>query len=280
MSVYHPVSVWDCPDYRDILKRKLKERVELNPRYSLRAFSRDLGIAPSRISAVLNHKQGLSRHYAISIARRIGLEGEEVALFSDLVERAHARSEKKRKAAEVRLIQRKSLRSRELGSEQLEFLSQSPSLTVFCRLFANAKKPVPIEQIAAESAVTVEHARKILLKLSELGLATSDVDGQWKATSGYLKAAEGAKTDVFTHFHEQLMALALGALKARSQGASEFSSAFLLIDTHQLHEAQEEIRAFKRRFLRKFGNTNAPEAQAPGVVSGEAYGLALQLFRL
>ena len=76
--------------YRSILKDELLRRIRQNPRYSLRAFARDLRLSPSRLSEVLSGKQGLSRQAAKAITERLGWRGSEAERFIDLVESQHA----------------------------------------------------------------------------------------------------------------------------------------------------------------------------------------------
>src|SRR2546430_13739191 len=54
-------------DYRRVLRKELESRCRTSPRYSLRAFARDLKISPSRLSEILSGKQGLSRAAARGI---------------------------------------------------------------------------------------------------------------------------------------------------------------------------------------------------------------------
>lgn len=90
-------------DYRSILKAELAKRCGANPRYSQRAFARDLDLSPSRLSEILSRRYGLSRVAAQGIAKRIGLAKEECRRFLDLVESEHARSKVAREAAKDRL---------------------------------------------------------------------------------------------------------------------------------------------------------------------------------
>lgn len=92
-------------DYREILREQLNRRIKQNRYYSLRAFARDLQLAPSRISEVLNRKQGLSAKAAQKIANRLRLAESDSAYFIDLVVSEHARSPRDREAAKIRLIQ-------------------------------------------------------------------------------------------------------------------------------------------------------------------------------
>src|SRR4051794_16283214 len=90
-------------DYRAVLKKELESRCRQSPGYSLRAFARDLKLAPSRLSEVLSGKQGLSRERARGIALCIGLADLETELFCDLVDAQHARAKVSRDLARIRI---------------------------------------------------------------------------------------------------------------------------------------------------------------------------------
>ena len=98
---------WDIhhgiKDYRLILKQEHHGRVSFNRRYSLRAFARDLGLAPSRLCEIFHYKQGLSRDAAGRIADRLGYDGDRKSYFLDLVTASHARNKKDRENAQNRL---------------------------------------------------------------------------------------------------------------------------------------------------------------------------------
>src|SRR4051812_6132435 len=91
------------PDFRDLLKREFETRFRRNASYSLRAYARDLGLQPARLSLILSGKKGLSRASATEIARRLGLSAREGALFVGQVESRHSRSRSGKHLATQRL---------------------------------------------------------------------------------------------------------------------------------------------------------------------------------
>src|SRR5689334_15303008 len=90
-------------DFRSTLRNELAERCRRNPRYSLRAFARDLGIEPARLSDVLNEKKGFSKTLALRLASRLGFSEKETERFVESVESLHARSKTARRIATERL---------------------------------------------------------------------------------------------------------------------------------------------------------------------------------
>ena len=61
-------------DYREIIKIEFLKRRNEDPFYSLRAFSKALGIAPSHLSYLLRGERGLSKDNAIQVAYGLGLK--------------------------------------------------------------------------------------------------------------------------------------------------------------------------------------------------------------
>lgn len=85
--------------YQDILQKEYSRRYARNPGYSLRAFARDIGLAPPKLSAAMNGKGGFSPVVAKQIAQKLRLPRQEQKLFIALVASRHARSAKIRAEA-------------------------------------------------------------------------------------------------------------------------------------------------------------------------------------
>lgn len=86
----------DIEDYRAILSARLESRMRQNPRYSLRAFARNLNVSPSRLSRVLRGRQGLGKETAEEISNKLFSTQVEKKLFETLVLASDARSKKAR----------------------------------------------------------------------------------------------------------------------------------------------------------------------------------------
>jgi hypothetical protein len=67
--------------YRDILKHHLLKRQQINPRYSLRAFSKSLEISASKMSEIISGKKCLSYQRAQKLAQSLKLNIKEYELF-------------------------------------------------------------------------------------------------------------------------------------------------------------------------------------------------------
>lgn len=77
-------------DYRKILHAAYETKAERNPKYSLRAFARDLDVDPGQLSHIFKGTKNLSLQKALSLAGKIAQTPLEKSLFYSCVELAHA----------------------------------------------------------------------------------------------------------------------------------------------------------------------------------------------
>lgn len=91
-------------DYRKLLREELACRMGKNPLYSLRAFARDLKVSSSKISEILNGKQGLSVARALQLVELLGWNEEKANFFCGLVTFKHSKNHEVKKAAFKQLV--------------------------------------------------------------------------------------------------------------------------------------------------------------------------------
>jgi uncharacterized protein (TIGR02147 family) len=109
-------------NYRELLKFEFETRHRQNAAYSLRAFARDLGLSPSRLSEILQGKQGLSPTRAREVGRRLGFKEEKLDWFCKLVQAQSARSSTVREFATTSLLDyQDGVKSAEIDLSSLDF---------------------------------------------------------------------------------------------------------------------------------------------------------------
>ncbi len=86
-------------DYRDLIKAEFLRRRELDPFYSLRTFSKDIGLKPMHVSYLFKHQRGLSKESARQVATAIGLKGFPAKRFQILASAQSGRSKVERNLA-------------------------------------------------------------------------------------------------------------------------------------------------------------------------------------
>ncbi|MDX9731779.1 MAG: DUF4423 domain-containing protein, partial [Bdellovibrionales bacterium] len=70
-------SVFDAKSVSEYLRRELDRRLSVNPRYSLRAFAKHLGMSPGELSEILREKRPISAKACQKVARAMDLSPTE-----------------------------------------------------------------------------------------------------------------------------------------------------------------------------------------------------------
>jgi len=256
-------------DYRDTLRHAMETRCQRNPSYSLRAFARDLGLAPSRLHDVLQGRYGLSREAAAKIAKNLGLHKEEAERFCDQVESQHARGKRIRQAAAERLsakapaYQPLTLDGFQVISDWYHFAILELTLTEGFQ--SNAA------WIAKELDLSPHVATAAIDRLKRLDLLLEDKEGNLKAADTFTASPGGVPSDAIKKFHRQILEKAITAIDCQALEERDFSSMILAVDSSRVEEARLELKNFRRAFDAKFG---ASENKTT------VYCLSTQLFRL
>lgn len=149
-------------DHRDQLDAELDRRTRVNPGYSLRAFARDLGVAPSRVSEILNERRGVSEVVAIRMVDRLRWQGRRRERFLASVAAHHGRSAARRAQGAARL------RALDAGDPPADYVVAwyGAALRVLGRL-----GPTPLEpaRAARRLGLPVPPVRTLLRYLRRLG---------------------------------------------------------------------------------------------------------------
>ncbi len=254
--------------YQDILKSKYSERCQKNARYSLRAYARDLGISPQRLSHIMNGKHGLSIEAAQEITKNLNLDENEAKFFCTLVQEKHARSKVMKKKATEDL---KSIKSqyKDLSLDHFKIIAdwyhfaimELTLLEGFQSDFAWMAKSLGI------GIVEVKIAVERLLKLELL----VENDGQLSISGSFFADPRGTPSEALRLFHRQLMVKASQALEFQSQEERDFSSTILAVDQKDLPRAKDVIKDFRNSFDQEFGKSQT---------KNNVYCLGIQFFSL
>ncbi len=237
-------------DYRLILQKELTNRCESNPRYSLRAFARDLKLSPSRLSEVLNKKQGLSRQAAESITKILGFGDEEAEYFCDLVSIKHARSVKEREDAKIRLFKAEFEKQRdERYSLQLDSFKIISDWYHFGILELMKVKDFKHDAkwIARRLGVQGIQIELAIERLCRVGLLKIE-DGRFVEMQGDGWVSGGVPSSSIRKFHRQMLEKALVAMETQAVEERLFNTQILALRRGDLPKAFEEITEFQQKF--------------------------------
>ncbi|MEZ4741665.1 MAG: TIGR02147 family protein [Bdellovibrionota bacterium] len=236
-------------DFRQILRGKLEERCQQNPRYSLRAFARDLKLSPSRLSEILSGKQGLSPNAAKKVSDSLGFNRDEKSYFCDLVASMHARSRQEREAAKLRLKKFSHEDNvHQLKLDAFRIISDWYHLAILelinLKWFKNdtrwIAKTLGITEIEAELAI--ERLIRVQLLVRK--------DDKLTPLKGPGLIPGGIPSDSIKKFHTQILERGKQAIATQGVDEREFGAAIIAVDKSKLKEAKEEIENFQHRICR------------------------------
>jgi uncharacterized protein (TIGR02147 family) len=195
--------------YRDILKQNFQDRSLVNPSYSMRSFARDLAIAPSSLSEVLNGKKGISPKRSIEFAKNLKLPEWQVQYFCDLVAMEHAKSPVIRSEAEMRLKGRaQENQVRIINQTAMRALTSWIDLAILELTYLKNFKPSS-DWIAKSLGIEKDQAVNSIVRLKAAKLLEKDpTTGKWVDASPLFSSTDGIPSDSIRKFHQTVLQLA------------------------------------------------------------------------
>lgn len=256
-------------DYRQYLKDELDRRVHVNPQYSLRAFSRDIEIAPQTLSMVINGKKNISSEVAIEIARKLGLSNEELSYFHDLVELSQAKTENLREVIKYRLTKYEENKSyRTIQEDVFKIISDWFHYAILELTYTKDFKSDPV-WIARRLGIPPHDARLAIERMLNLELLEETTKSLEK-TEVNIASSNEIPSAAIRKFTSQLLEKAVIAIDEQSVEKRDFGTMTMAIDPKKIPEAKKMIRKFRRELT---GYLEAGDRT-------EVYALCTQFFSL
>ncbi len=258
-------------DYRSYLKGELTKRMLANNAYSLRAFSRDIGVAPSTISQILSGKRKLSVERALRIADKLELEFDEQEYFSLLVQLDNCSDADTRVAILEKiekLQQRRQISNIEL--EKFRLISDWYHIPIMA-LTDIPNFDFSPKNIASYLGIKLVEAENAIERLLRLELLTKREDGSF-ARSQQNPVFDAEVTNLaLRKFHKQMLERAIDSLDTQSLDEKFIGSETLAISQEDLPRAKALINDFLNKLIRSLGQTPKKDS---------VYHLGCQFFRV
>lgn len=258
-------------DHQAILRDELEKRCAHNPRYSLRAYARDLCLSPSHLSGVLKGQYGLSREGATNIAKKIGLSRTESEFFIQSVESLYGRSQLARTVAAEKLSQlQNKKRPQQLKLDHFRLIADwfhfaILELTYLKKFKGNFKwmaNALGLNEIQVSAAVH---------RLQRLGLLSISKN-DWRPTDDMTETDFNSPSEAVKTFHTQLLDKAKQAIRFQSLEDRDFRSTVLAIRKDRLPEAKAALAKLHQEFCE--------QVSGDSIEKDQVYCLSTQLFSL
>lgn len=232
-----------------------------NPRYSLRAYARDLRVDSSTLSQIMNGKRKIPAKNARSFAQILKLDPRETTLFVESINRS---------ATSLDDIKISSLDERYMLDESYFKVIAEWEHYALLDLFDLKDFRSETDYFQEKLGLTEPRLLEVLENLKQSGLLRETTDGNFERTYPDIRTTEDARGEALNQAHLEELELAKEKLRAVKKELRDFSSATFAVDPDQMDEAKTIIREFrqKMRALLEKGEKR------------EVYMLAIQFFPL
>lgn len=235
------MTIYDYSSYRDYLKQMLINKINENPRYSLRAMAQRLEMGPSTLSEVLSGRTNLSQTSARRIADKLKLKAKESGYFFELVSfEAEKNPEAKSLILErLRQMHPKKRQTQDLSIEHFKQMAEwhhsaileLPQVKGFAFTPENISRALGISKLETKTAIA---------RLLKLGLL-EEVDGQIQRQDTQFRVQSDVKNIAMRKYYRQMLTKISEGLE--SQTPQERLSGYLnlAIDEKALPEVDQAI---------------------------------------
>jgi uncharacterized protein (TIGR02147 family) len=233
-------------DEQQLIRNILKDyfiKVQIrNPRFSLRAFAKKLGISNSALSEILRGKRIISAQKAMKYADLIGLESQPKKRLFDAFEKSDGLEKLKK--------QQNPLKEFELTPDKFHIMGDRVYFSILSLLRTKNKSP---KDIAFSLKLDVKTVVKALDELIDVGIVKKNGSEYIEADRGIFRTPENFPTELLKKRRLQNNEANKNAIENETEGATGFFST-IAIDKTKLKEVEPIIEDFLKRlslFLRK-----------------------------
>jgi transcriptional regulator with XRE-family HTH domain len=218
--------------FLSLLRRTLVERCRKNPGYSLRAFARSLGVAPSALCHILSGKRPISKAMLVRLGLGMGLSPGEI---------------EKLKPHSVRDTYKT------LADDEFAMIADWYHYAILELTYVENSRPDP-RWVSKMLGITAGEARIALDRLQKMGLLQI-TEGTWKdlAPNGNMSnitaEAMGAARK---RLQQQMLELSLQSLEEMSMQERDHSSMTMAVHPEDFELAKQKIKEFRRQMSELF----------------------------
>ena len=230
------------PNYRACLKRVLSERCDRNPRYSVRAFARALGIDHAALSRFLSGVRFPSYKTAQRILKDLDLTPTERQRFLNSLAQARGQT-LQRVGPEFRRMP-EIAETHELSLEIFRVISDWYHYAILELTFVKNFSSDP-RWIAKELGISITEAKLAIERLLLLKLLEKGPSGKLKKAHGHLTTAHKDVTNSGLKRHQsQILERAIESLQNDPIESRSMTSMTMAIDPQKLPAAKKMIEGF------------------------------------
>lgn len=222
--------------YRDILSSELLSRKQSNPRFSLRAFAKQLDLSASHLSSLIIGKRNLTTQQAHKLLNKLELSPADKSLFLS--------------SAFPHLIETPTSqehRTQLIAEDKFTFLAEWYHFAILSLGDIAANKATPA-WVSERLGITELQARDALNRLQRLDLISVKTDGSFKQTGHPLTTTDDIPSGAIKAYHRSIIDVAKSKLDTIPVDEREYGAVTMAINPAKLEKAKKMIREFQNQF--------------------------------
>lgn len=261
----------EITNYRTTLLSELDRRRSRNPRYSIRAFARDLNVTYSRLNEALNAQRGISEDLAVKISTRLGHSKEEQELFVTQVMAEHGRSASVKKLARAKLKKLTTSKSTFalLALEQFHLIANWCHYAIL-ELMETHDFRSDQNWIAKRLGLSRPEVSAAMERLLRIGLLEK-VGAQYRPADSCSTVGMEIPSEGIRLHQEQLLQKANSALHEHSLDERDFSTLMFAFNSSDLSLVKHLIKDFRHNLSSRLRSSQPKDS---------VYALGVQFFRI
>lgn len=234
-----------------------------NSKYSLRSFSRKMGIHAGALSGIMNGKRNVSKEMAEKITRKLLIDPQErVAILGLFPETRKYRTTDEMKRDE----ENKYL---EIEASSFRLIAEWEHFAVLSLIKTQDFRNDYL-WIADRLGITKFRAQEVVERLMSLGFLELSNEGRLKRVNAKIRSSDETVNLSVRKSHEENLELAKESLQRDSLSERDFTSITMAIDPDKMSVAKEMIRKFQ---------DDLSDVMETGTIK-EVYRFSVQLFPL
>ncbi len=217
----------------NLLQQEFCQRRAKNPRYSLRAFAKSMGIPSGRVSEILSGKRSLTPEMANKISERLGL-GIEVRtrLFASI-------------ALERQLPIPTQTPTHELNADEFNLIADWYHFAILSLMETKGFQS-DIAWMAKRLGISSIETRSAMDRLKRLG-CVEEKNGKYALRKGGTTTTHEVPSSALRKSHKQSLEQSIQALEEIPVELRDITSMTMAIDVVKIPAAKAAIKEFRRK---------------------------------
>lgn len=222
---------------RLILQNELMKRLRANPRYSLRAFARFLGIDPSQLSKILNGKRNLGAETRKRVMDKLQLSVNNTSVSQATTEQ----------------------RYQQLALDQYHVIADWYHRGIL-ELIQTDGFQTSSKWVATRLGIREAEVKLAVSRLQRLGLLETDASENWVLKENYEQKLDSLSSDAsMRRLNKQLLKRAQVGIDEVSEDRRFETSTTFAIEAGELPRIQRKIEELRGLLSRCAGTENKPD---------------------